>query len=118
MRRRHPMKVLVIFANPRGTSPLRLGAEDRTIRDCIRRSRHRDSIQLVVTHAATVDEVRRALLDDDFSIVHFSGHGTRTGLAFEDRDGALYVPPRDAVADLLSDYSSSLQCVLLNACYS
>ncbi|BCJ73811.1 hypothetical protein CS0771_33550 [Catellatospora sp. IY07-71] len=101
-----------------GTDALRLGEEDRTIRECVRRSRHRDEIQLVVRHATTVDDVRRALLDDEFSIVHFSGHGTRTGLLFEDSHGARYIPPQDALADLLAAYAPPLECVVLNACYS
>lgn len=78
------MKVLVVFANPRGTSSLRLGEEDRTIQECVRRSKNRDNLSLIIHHAATVDDIRRALLDNDYEIVHFSGHGTGTGLAFED----------------------------------
>lgn len=112
------MNVLVIFANPRGTSSLRLGEEDRKIQECIQRSKHRDKIQLTIKHAVTVDDIRRALLDDDFEIVHFSGHGTGNGLAFEDNFGGIYVPPRVAVADLLAEFAPVLKCVLLNACYS
>lgn len=112
------MKVLVVFANPRNTNALRLGEEDRTIRACIRRSKHRHGIDLCVQHAATIDDLRRALLDDDFEIVHFSGHGTGCGLAFEDARGRLYVPPRRALAELLVEYTPPLKCVLLNACYS
>jgi hypothetical protein len=74
--------------------------------------------QLTVRHAVTVDDVRRALLDDDFQMVHFSGHGTENGLVLEDHSGRLHVPPMRAVADLLAEYSPPLECVLLNACYS
>lgn len=112
------MKVLALFANPRGTSSLRLGEEDRVLQECIRRSKNRDSIQLTIRHAVTVDDARRALLDDSYDVVHFSGHGTGTGLAFEDSAGRLYVPPRDALAELLKEFSPPLGCVLLNACYS
>ncbi|MFD0353533.1 CHAT domain-containing protein [Streptomyces sp. NPDC127110] len=112
------IKVLTLFANPRGTSQLRLGEEDRTIRECFRRGRYRDQIELTVRHATTVDDVRRALLDDDYTVVHFSGHGTHTGLAFEDQNGSIYVPPRDAFAELLAEYSPPLRCVVLNSCYS
>jgi hypothetical protein len=111
-------KVLALFANPTGTDRLRLGAEDRTIRECIRRGRDRDKVGLVVRHAATVKDVRQALLEDDFTMVHFSGHGTRNGLMFEDEGGAHFVPPQSALAELLADYAPTLQCVLLNACYS
>lgn len=111
-------KVLALFANPRYTSQLRLGEEDRTIRECFRRGKMRDTIELVVRHAATVDDVRRALLDEEFTIVHFSGHGTQSGLLFEDRDGGQYVPPQDALADLLAEYAPPLTCAVFNACYS
>lgn len=112
------MKVLAVFANPRGTNALRLGEEDRKIEECIRLSKHRDKIQLVRKHAVTIEDVRRALLDDDFDVVHFSGHGTGTGLTFEDSSGRIYIPPRDAVAGLLQEFVPPLQCVLMNACYS
>ncbi|MGW6982322.1 CHAT domain-containing protein [Streptomyces sp. NPDC054932] len=112
------IKVLTLFANPRGSSQLRLGEEDRTIRECFRRARNKDQIELTVRHATTVDDVRRALLDDDYTVVHFSGHGTRTGLAFEHPDGSLYIPPQEVFAELLAEYTLSLSCVVLNACYS
>ena len=86
-------KVLALFANPSYTNQLRLGAEDRTIRECFRRGKMRDSIELVVRHAATVDDVRRALLDDEFTIVHFSGHGTRAA-DLRTKDRALVTRPR------------------------
>jgi hypothetical protein len=111
-------KVLALFSNPRGTSPLRLGEEDRTIRECFRRGKQRDVIELTVRHATTVDDIRRALLDDEFTMIHFSGHGTRAGLLFEDRNGVQYVPPQDALADLLAEYAPPLTCAVFNACYS
>ncbi|MBZ5684081.1 MAG: CHAT domain-containing protein [Acidobacteriia bacterium] len=112
------MKILVVFANPRGTNALRLGEEDRTIQECIRRSKNRDRLTLTIRHAVTIDDVRRALLDDDYHVVHFSGHGTGTGLAFESSSGMLYVPPREALAGLLADFSPPIECLILNACYS
>jgi hypothetical protein len=39
-------------------------------------------------------------------------------LAFEDSAGRLYVPPQEAIAELLASFSPPLQCVILNACYS
>jgi DNA-binding NarL/FixJ family response regulator len=111
-------RVLVVFANPRGTDPLRLGAEDRIIHECVRRSRHRHNIHLEILHAATIHDVRRALLEQDYRIIHFSGHGTGTGLAFENELGAVHLVPPDALADFLSAYSPPLECVILNACYT
>ena len=114
---RSKLNVLVVFANPRGTSSLKLGTEDRVIRESIRLSRYRDDISLTIRHATTVHDLRRSLLDEDFQIVHISGHGTGAGLVLEDDLGGMYVAPQQALADLFQAYES-IQCVILNACYS
>jgi len=111
------INVLVVFANPRGTSSLKLSTEDRVIRESIRLSRYRNDISLTIKHATTVHDLRRSLLDEDFQIVHISGHGTGSGLVLEDDAGGIYVPPQQALADLFQAYKS-IQCVILNACYS
>src|SRR5437667_6587820 len=98
--------VLVVFANPRGTSSLRLGEEDRAITECVRRSKHRDDIQLTRCHAATVHDLSRALLDDQFRIVHISGHGTHSGLVLETEGGSRFVVPQNALAKTFSAYSA------------
>jgi hypothetical protein len=112
------IRILAIFANPKGTDPLRLGTEDRVIHECIRLSKYRDKISLEVIQAATIHDVRRALLDQDYRIVHFSGHGTGKGLAFENEVGEVQLVPPEALAEFLSAYSPPIECVILNACYS
>ena len=69
------LKVLVVFASPRGTCSLDVASEDRIIRECIQLSEHRDNIDLEILHASTIHDVRRALLRNDYRIIHFSGHG-------------------------------------------
>ncbi|EAQ81489.1 CHAT domain-containing protein [Blastopirellula marina] len=108
--------ILLVCANPRGTDSLRTAEEDRTLRESIQLSRHRDKINIRTLNAATIDDLRRALLDNTFDIVHFSGHGTKNGLVFEDTNGRLMVPASDALAELL--LRRSVKTVLLNACYS
>ncbi len=114
---RRKTNILVVFANPRGSDQLRLGAEDKAIRESIRRSRYRDNISITVCHAATVHDLRRALLDEALQVVHISGHGTSNGLVLEDETGKPYLVPPQAVAELLEAYPS-IRCVILNACYS
>lgn len=113
-----PIRVLAIFASPRGVDTLRLGAEDRVLRECIRLSRNRDLIHLDVRHAAQIHDVRRELLDSGYDIVHFSGHGTEAGLLLENESGYARLVPPAALAELLSAYSPPIHCVLLNACYT
>lgn len=112
------VRVLIVFANPRGTSPLQLGTEDRAIRESIKLSRYRDNISLQTCHASTIHDLRRALLDHEYQIIHISGHGTDTGLMLEDELGGNSVVPQQALADLFQVYSPPLKCVILNACYS
>jgi len=112
------IKVLVVFANPRNTNPLRLGTEDRAIQQAIRRSRYRDNIELTKCHATTIHDVRQSLLDETFQIVHISGHGINNGLILEVDLGSEKIIPQKALAALFKVYSPPLQCVILNACYS
>ncbi len=110
--------ILAIFANPKGTDALRLGEEQRVIQQCIERSRQRARLRLEVRHAATVDDLSRALLDKPYAIVHLSGHGTGRGFVLEDDRGAPFVPPPAALAKVLGDHSPPIECVILNSCYS
>lgn len=113
--------VLVVFANPRGASSLRLSEEDRAITESIRRAKQRDRMPLTKCHAATVHDLSRAMLDDEFSIVQISGHGTQSGLVLEEDDGSRFVVGQHAIAKTFAAYASpkgSVQCVILNACYS
>lgn len=108
--------VLLVCANPRGTDPIRTAEEDRTLRESVQLSPHRDRVQIESLHAATIDDLSRALLKRRFDIVHFSGHGTETGLVFEGPQGRLSVPSSEALAELLN--RRQIPTVILNACYS
>ncbi|MCA9711441.1 MAG: CHAT domain-containing protein [Myxococcales bacterium] len=113
--------MLFLAANPSGTDPLRLDRELRIIREAIERSRHRTRLQLEVRTAATVHDLRRALLDGRFDLVHLSGHGEQSGLLLEDDQGECVEVPKQALARLLSRYAPPagvLRCVVLNACWS
>ncbi len=115
------LSVLFVSANPAGTDPLRLDREQRIIRQAIERSRHRVSIHLETRLAATVHDLRRALLDAQYDLVHISGHGEQDGLILEDEQGESIQIPRRAVARLFARNAppeGSLRCVVLNACWS
>ncbi len=111
------IRVLLVFANPKGSKPLRLQAEERVIKEAVQQSRARDTIELETLAAATVDDLRRKLLSKDFQIVHFSGHGEPGALVFETSEGSTVRSPLEALAALLKQYPC-VECVVLNACYS
>ncbi|MGD1899779.1 MAG: CHAT domain-containing protein [Phormidesmis sp.] len=134
--------ILVLAANPKGTNPLRLGEEVREIQEGLDRSKYRDRFRIEQRWAVTPKDIRRALLDCNPQIVHFSGHGVgvakfdesstsgrdigfvseRTtepeGLLFEDEIGHSKLVSTEAIARLFSLFSDEIECVVLNACYS
>jgi hypothetical protein len=140
-------KILVLAANPKHTSELRLGEEVREIDEGLRRSQYRDRFALTSKWAVRVRDVYRYMLDIQPQIVHFSGHGEGTaigeqktaqtegfaerkltpviqtaseaGLIFEDEAGQAKVVDSTSLANLFKLFASKgVECVLLNACYS
>lgn len=112
-------KILILAANPRVTEPLRLDIEVRTIDEAIRRCGQREHFEIKPQWAVRAKDLRRALLDYKPQIVHFSGHGAgEEGLVIESDDQNISNRvTAQALANLLSEFRS-VQCVLLNACYS
>ncbi len=70
-------------------------------------------------HAATVDTLCRALLENEFEIIHIAGHGAEDGIVLEDETGRAYILPSEKLADLFKDYykeHKTLCCIVLSAC--
>ena len=111
-------KILIVAANPKDTSRLRLDEEVREIEQALHRSSRRSAFALKAIWAPRSRDLRRALLDEQPQIVHFSGHGDVDGLILENAAGDAVVVPPKALKDLFNLFSDSLECVLLNACYS
>ena len=111
--------ILLLSANPKGSSPLRLEEEKREIESGLERSQYRDRFRLVKKEAVRNRDLQRAMLDLTPQVVHFSGHGTGApGLVFEDDTGQVKLIDAAALAGLFALFSDQLQCVVLNACYS
>ncbi|MEO1067529.1 MAG: CHAT domain-containing protein [Cyanobacteria bacterium J06638_6] len=118
-------KILILAANPKTTSRLRLDEELRDIEEGLKRSQQRDQFSLTQRLAARPRDVQRAMLDEAPQIVHFSGHGEGDeGLVFENESGQAHLVSGAALADLFklfADPASNpdpVHCVVLNGCYS
>jgi TIR domain/CHAT domain len=112
-------KVLILAANPKGTTPLRLNEELRDIAEGLRRAENRDQFSLEQHLAVRSRDIRRALLDYKPQIVHFSGHGAgEEGLVFEDEIGQSKLISSAALAGLFELFAEQIECVVLNGCYS
>ncbi|MEG4589388.1 AAA-like domain-containing protein [Microcoleus sp. MOSTC5] len=111
--------ILFLAANPKNSTPLRLGKEVQEISDALQRCKKRDKFQLEQEWAVTHTNMRRAVLDYNPQIVHFSGHGAgEDGLALEDETGLIKLVSVQALAALFEVFMDQVECVVLNACYS
>jgi len=112
------LRVLLALASPQGEEKLSLLAELRKVFEAKRRFRQRE-IEETVLPAATIKDLRRALLEGSYDIVHISTHGNPVGyLIFDDEDGKRVPVPPQALAELFGAYSPPIDCVILNGCDS
>jgi hypothetical protein len=113
------IKVLFLAANPSGTSGLALDEEIREIDAKIRGAEHRDHLQLLSHWAVRLDDLSGFLLRHRPEVVHFSGHGAKSGaILLVGGDGQAKAVPPDALAGLFRVLKDNLRVVVLNACYS
>ncbi|GBF79175.1 CHAT domain-containing protein [Aphanothece sacrum] len=114
-----PKTILILAANPKGTSQLRLDEEVREIDLALQLSQRREMFTLKQKWAVRQRDVHRAILDCKPQIVHFSGHGEeKQGLVFEDENGQVKFVNAEALASLFQVFAPYVDCVILNACYS
>ena len=136
-------KILILSANPKGTTQLRLAEEVREIKGGLKRAKRRDQFVIESAEAVRYRDIHRAILDYEPQILHFSGHGIGSpgqemehdsserklrpvpeyatesgGLVFEDETGHEKLVDTEAIAELFALFSNKLECVVLNACYS
>jgi pterin-4a-carbinolamine dehydratase len=110
--------ILVLSANPKGTTSLRLQEEEEMIKKRLRLAGY-GKVPIQSHGAATPIDIQQALLDFRPQVVHFSGHGSaKEGLVFEDTVGQEKLVSTEALANLFKLFSDQVQCVVLNACYS
>jgi tetratricopeptide (TPR) repeat protein len=111
-------KILILSANPKNTHRLRLDEEVREIEEGLRRSKKRDEFKIFTQVAVRLRDLRRAMLEYEPHIVHFSGHGGVQGIMLEDETGNAVIVSPDALAGLFELFKDTVVCVLLNSCYS
>ncbi len=110
--------ILLLAANPKGTSSLRLQEEEREIRERLRLAGY-GKVPISATGATRPRDIQQAMLDFDPQIVHFTGHGAGVeGLAFEDGAGKLKLVSGEALANMFSLFADRIECVVLNACHT
>ncbi len=112
------VRILLLAANPDGTTHLRLDREMREVRNALASARYRDTFLLETAWAVRIGDLQRALLDSRPQILHFSGHGDRGVCIFDADDERPGVVTAGALARLFRALPTRLRCVVLNSCWS
>jgi hypothetical protein len=111
------VKILLLAANPKDTSVLRLGEEFRNIKESLQLGKYRDNFEISQGEAVRPKDLRRLILYEKPQLIHFSGHSTTEGIYLENDTGTLQLVSGEALAVLLG-HCNNLQCIILNSCYS
>ncbi|WP_019505714.1 SUMF1/EgtB/PvdO family nonheme iron enzyme [Pleurocapsa sp. PCC 7319] len=112
------MKILFLSSNPLSTSQLSLEEEAEEIEEGLKRSKLADKFKFIQRWAVRPRDLRRALLEENPDIVHFSGHGKGSaGLVLVDKAGQPKPATGEALVGLFIQFPC-IKCVLLNACYT
>ena len=111
--------ILFVAANPKDSEPLRIGEEFAKIKKSLDWSENGKQFTVEQEWASGVKDLRRALLKIKPNIVHFSGHGSpEGGILLEDDGGYGSSINIEGLGNLFALFKDSIQCVLLNSCYS
>jgi hypothetical protein len=114
-----PIRVLLFAANPSSTARLAIDEEARQITERLRLSQDRDAFRLITCWAVRPMDLHQYLHQHNPHIVHFSGHGDRTGdILLSAGDGTDRPVTTDGLADLFRAMNGEIRVVVLNACYS
>lgn len=111
------INILFLAANSQ-TQPLDLQKEWVRIETDLRMAKVRERVAGKAVWEASMDRLMQALLDESPTILHFSGHGRTRGIVLQSDSGGAQVVSGAALGKLLRLFKDTLQCVVLNACWS
>ncbi len=112
------VKALFLSANPTSTSRLAIDEEMRAIEQKVRTSEYRNSLVFQTNWAVRPDDLLQLLNQHRPQIVHFSGHGSHTGLCLAGNDGRVRLVTTQVLTILFATLKDKIQLIFLNACYS
>jgi hypothetical protein len=112
------VKVRILFLGANSTvAPLDLEREVSRIDTQLKLARERE-VELKQVLGVTMDGLIQAMLDEQPVIVHFSGHGTESGIMLRNEVGASRTLSGEALEKLFELFRETVRCVVLNSCYS
>jgi hypothetical protein len=119
-----PLRILAMAASPRGLPLLDVAGERERLEEALRPHLHQGLIELEWLDDASWAGIHAKLLEREWHVLHFIGHGTYDTatdegmLAFVGADGRPDLVPANALADLLDEAEPTPRLVMLNSCQS
>ena len=112
-------RILVLYSSPSKPSRLRLDIEHRAVEQVLRELHVNPSL-VNRLHATTTEDLTNALLEENYEIVQFSGHGNQEGFLLEDLtlgEKGIFVSAKE-IANILHEISPQLKVAIFLSCYS
>ena len=110
--------VLILTAEPDGEDRLRIDRELREIQEQVRSSELRDSITFEHRHAVRFGDLIQHLNETEPDVIHFSGHGSRGGIALHADDDTTKELTNEQLDQVLGVAPKPLKLVVFNSCNS
>jgi CHAT domain-containing protein len=117
------LKILLVQSTPSDQDFLDVGQERIKAERAFQRLQNEGLVQIDFLSEATLTSFRQKLLNFEYHIIHFMGHGGKdtstqeSFLVLQDDDGCSHSVNADQLKELLKDLPS-LRLVVLNACVS
>ncbi|MBZ5525910.1 MAG: CHAT domain-containing protein [Acidobacteriia bacterium] len=117
-----PLKILVAVGAPdEGTTPnavLDMERELQSILDAVEKARALGNAYVQILDVGSPEEIKRALLEQPFHVLHLSGHGNAGVLDLEDEDGNRRPVTAVDIAGVLRESGKPAPLVFLASCLS
>jgi esterase/lipase superfamily enzyme len=111
--------ILVLAANPVGTEKLNLAAEATKIRERLQEGAQGKDYIVQYMEQSSAENLSKYLLEYKPVIVHFVGHGNSRGeMLFQNDLNECQAVTPSAFANLFSIAGRTVECVVLNSCFS
>lgn len=114
------MRILFVSSSPDAHDSPMADRELREIRRALTRSKTADNVTLATLGAATIDDLRHALLNHRYEVVHISAHGHDEGILFEAEDGSPQLIRDAGLSQMLAACgppTGTTTCVILSVCH-
>lgn len=119
-RRAAPPEVAVLFlaSNPEDQATLRLDKEAREIERRVRASDYREALFFESRMARQLPDLIQDLNEVKPAVLHFSGHGSKAELVFEDEHGNTHTLDNEMLGKLLRAAPAGIRLAVFNSCKS